>query len=64
MNKSEQHCPRCGVLLPESQFAFALITQTQTVAASKIPRSAQTPTPLTYDTLLCPTCASTTFLKE
>ena len=61
MNKSE-YCPRCGVILPQDQFAFALITQTQTVAASKIALS--TPTALTYDTLLCPTCASTTFLKE
>ncbi|MUK51140.1 hypothetical protein [Aliivibrio fischeri] len=64
MNTPGPHCPRCGVLLQQDQFAFALITQTQTVAASKIPRSAQTLTPQTYDTLLCPTCASTTFFKE
>ncbi|GEK16261.1 hypothetical protein [Aliivibrio fischeri] len=62
MKISDKHCQQCGVLLPQEQFAFSLTIQTQTVAASKTKLS--TSLPLPHDKLLCPTCASITFIKE
>jgi ribosomal protein S27AE len=60
MNKPEQHCPRCGVLLPQDQFAFAVLIQKNTLTTLK----PQASTMAIYDTLLCPSCASATFLEE
>ncbi len=61
MKKTEHYCQQCHVLLPQDQFTFALITQTQTVAVSKT--MLHPPIQLTYNKLFCPACASAIFLE-